>query len=111
MSALRAENETLRTRVAELEAKAGGGAATAKEKGAEGSQPRTPTGAGSRGVSPTDDLTNDKSSSNTNSGGGDGGSGGSVCRSSLGKAGMTAAEIARYSRHLLVPAVGVEGQR
>lgn len=34
-----------------------------------------------------------------------------VSRSSLGKAGMTAGEIARYSRHLLVPAVGVEGQR
>lgn len=28
-----------------------------------------------------------------------------------GKSGLTAQEIARYSRHLLVPAVGVEGQR
>eukprot|EP00904_Undaria_pinnatifida_P002240 jgi/Undpi1/12016/HiC_scaffold_4.g01715.m1 len=34
-----------------------------------------------------------------------------VSRNSLGKAGMTAAEIKRYSRHLLVPAVGVAGQR
>lgn len=28
-----------------------------------------------------------------------------------GKAGLTAAEISRYSRHLLVPGVGVEAQR
>ena len=34
-----------------------------------------------------------------------------ISRNSLGKAGMTAAEIKRYSRHLLVPAVGVDGQR
>lgn len=34
-----------------------------------------------------------------------------LSRNSLGKAGMTAAEVKRYSRHLLVPAVGVDGQR
>lgn len=104
MGALRAENEALRARVAELEARAAG--AAEKNPRAEGSQTRSSAGAGS--VSSTSEH---GSSNSTSVGGVGGGVGEDVCRGSLGKAGMTAAEIARYSRHLLVPAIGVESQR
>lgn len=79
MDNLKAENETLRARIADLTAAA-----------ATESPPMPPP------------------SSTNNSGGDDDNE---ISRNSLGKAGLTAAEIARYSRHLLVPAVGVEGQR
>ncbi|CAN0215713.1 unnamed protein product [Pylaiella littoralis] len=79
MDNLKAENETLRARIADLTAAA-----------ATESPPMPPP------------------SSTNNSGGDDDNE---ISRNSLGKAGLTPAEIARYSRHLLVPAVGVEGQR
>lgn len=114
MGALKAENEALRARVAELEARTAMATATANKQAVGGLQPRSPTGASSGSVPLTNDHTN-SGGDGGGSGSGDGGSGGGggedACRSSLGKAGMTAAEIARYSRHLLVPAVGVEGQR
>eukprot|EP00903_Cladosiphon_okamuranus_P012366 g11591.t1 len=111
VAGLRVENDALRARVAELEAREAGAVAPA-EKG-----PRKRSPAGARPAS-ANDHTDEAGSSNGGSsnsaivgGAGGGGVGEDVCRGSLGKAGMTAGEIARYSRHLLVPAVGVEGQR
>lgn len=84
METLEAENESLRKRVAELEKNV--------------SMPTPSLAADSAGVRAggrEDGKDNREEGS----------------RNYLGKAGMTAAEIKRYSRHLLVPAVGVDGQR
>lgn len=108
MGILKAENEALRARVAELGAREVKAEAAAKTESVEGSQPRSPAEHHSGGVPPTSRRTKGKRNTGSDSNTGDGED---ACRSSLGKAGMTAAEIARYSRHLLVPAVGVEGQR
>ncbi|CAM9325235.1 unnamed protein product [Ascophyllum nodosum] len=98
MLELELENEALRRRVADLE----------KEKNAS---PTTSNGdAGFAAVessAPNGTVETGPATPN----GANCGSCREISRESLGKAGMTAAEIARYSRHLLVPAVGVEGQR
>lgn len=84
MEALEAENERLRKRVAELEKN---------------------TSIGKH------DVAADSADARTGGREDDNGNREEVSRNSLGKAGMTTAEIKRYSRHLLVPAVGVDGQR
>lgn len=106
---LRKENEALRARIADLEAAAAAAAGTAEgstSQIAAPTHPSEPTPA--IGGSSTIALGNRTSSNEV---------GEKARRSAMGngkgkgKAGMTAAEVARYSRHLLVPAVGVEGQR
>ncbi|CAB1096216.1 unnamed protein product [Ectocarpus sp. CCAP 1310/34] len=94
---LKAENEALRARIAALEAAAG---PLPDQPSGSTVQPNTTHVESSSSVGSTSCCSNNKN-----------GVGNEVSRESLGKAGMTAAEIARYSRHLLVPAVGVEGQR
>ncbi|CAM9960898.1 unnamed protein product, partial [Ectocarpus sp. 4 AP-2014] len=94
---LKAENEALRARIAALEAAAG---PLPLQPSGSAVQPNTTRVESSSSVGSTSCCSNNKN-----------GVGEKISREFLGKAGMTAAEIARYSRHLLVPAVGVEGQR
>ncbi|CAM9580991.1 unnamed protein product, partial [Laminaria digitata] len=84
MEALEAENESLRKRVAEME---------------KHISMATPAVAVDSASVRADDREDDDDNREE------------VSRNSLGKAGMTPAEIKRYSRHLLVPVVGVDGQR
>ncbi|CAM9914071.1 unnamed protein product [Ectocarpus sp. 6 AP-2014] len=97
VASLEAENEALRARIAALEAAAG---PLPVQPSGSAVQPNITHVESSSSVGSTSCCSNNKN-----------GVGEEISRESLGKAGMTAAEIARYSRHLLVPAVGVEGQR
>ncbi|CAM9434060.1 unnamed protein product, partial [Hapterophycus canaliculatus] len=100
VDSLQKENETLRLRIADLEAAAAVGAVKA-------SAPRTPPLVRpSESTSAADGISTTPVNENKGSSGGKG-----KGKGQKGKAGMTAAAVARYSRHLLVPAVGVEGQR
>lgn len=87
MASLRAENEALRQRLAEFEDANSTQDVVGRARVARRTTDSDVDEAGGKGIVAEDSE--------------------NVC----GKAGLTVAQIARYSRHLLVPAVGVTGQR
>lgn len=108
VDSLRKENDALRARIVELEAAAAAAAGTVQASPSRPSQP-TPS---ADGITTTAvNHNNDNNRTDSNEDGEETRGNGTGKGERKGKAGMTAAEIARYSRHLLVPAVGVEGQR